>query len=115
LQERRWYLAGTRGTLIADLVRNRMMIREALERGKPERLDFESRTDDNHNGADQAMALDLLAALEGRADFPVTPTESMAAGLTVMAIDRAMEEGAMVDCSTMWARFDAACAGRETA
>ena len=33
LQERRWYLAGTRGTLLADLVRNRLMVRGALDRG----------------------------------------------------------------------------------
>lgn len=116
LQERRWYVAGTEGTLIADLVRNKLMVRHTLHRGKPERLDFETRTADAHNGADQAMALDLLATMEGRAPFPVTPYESMEAGLTVMAIDRAMEARAMIDCAPMWARYDAAKAGaQETA
>lgn len=109
LPERRWYVAGTEGTLIADLVRNKLMIRRALERGKPERIDYGGRTADSHNGADQAMARDLLAALEGRAAFPVTPFESMEAGLTVMAIDRAMDAGAMVDCAPMWAAYDDAC------
>ena len=70
LQERRWYIAGTNGTLLADLVRNKMMVRPALDRRKPERMEWGNRTDDNHNGADQAMAADLRAALEGRADFP---------------------------------------------
>jgi predicted dehydrogenase len=108
LQERRWYVAGADGTLIADLVRNRLMVRRVLDRRKPERIDYASRTDDNHNGADQAMATDLLAALEGRAPFPVTPADSMEAGLTVMAIDRAMETGQMVDCAPMWAAYDEA-------
>ena len=108
LQERRWYVAGTEGTLIADLVRNKLMIRRALDRRKPERIDYASRTDDNHNGADQAMAIDLKAALEGAAPFPVTPHELMEAGLTVMAIDRAQREGALIECAPMWARFDAA-------
>ncbi|HEY5106013.1 MAG TPA: Gfo/Idh/MocA family oxidoreductase [Caulobacteraceae bacterium] len=108
LQERRWYVAGTDGTLIADLVRNKLMIRPALSRRKPERIDYANRTDDNHNGADQAMALDLLATLEGRAPFPVTPYESLEAGLTVMAIDQAMSQAAMIDCAPMWARYDAA-------
>jgi hypothetical protein len=54
------------------------------------------------------MAVDLLAALEGRAGFPVTPQESMEAGLTVMAIDRAMAERQVVDCAAMWAEYDAA-------
>ena len=43
------------------------------------------RTADSHNGADQSMARDLLATLETGATFPVTPWESMEAGLTVMA------------------------------
>jgi predicted dehydrogenase len=108
LQERRWYIAGTNGTLLADLVRNKLMLRRALDRRKPERLEWGNRTDDNHNGADQAMAADLRAALEGRAEFPVTPFESMEAGLTVMAIDRAMEEKRVVDCAPMWEAYDAA-------
>ncbi len=34
LSERRWYLAGAEGTLIADLVRNRLMVRRALNRAQ---------------------------------------------------------------------------------
>jgi predicted dehydrogenase len=108
LAERRWYVAGTEGTLIADLVRNRLMVRRALSRAKPERIDYGGLTADAHNGADQAMAADLLAALEGRAVFPVTPFESMEAGLTVMAIDEAMATGEVLDCRPMWARYDEA-------
>jgi predicted dehydrogenase len=108
LPERRWYVAGTEGTLIADLARNRLMIRRALSRARPERIDFGERTEDAHNGADQAMARDLLAALRDGAPFPVTPFDSLEAGLTVMAIDEAMESGEVLDCRPMWARYDAA-------
>jgi predicted dehydrogenase len=108
LSERRWYLAGAEGTLIADLVRNKLMVRRALHRGKPERIDYGGVTADAHNGADQAMALDLAAALDGERPFPVTPWDSLEAGLTVMAIDRAMAEGAVVDCAPIWAAHDAA-------
>ena len=108
LGERRWYSAGTEGTLIADLVRNKLMVRAAMDKKKPERIDYANRTDDNHNGADQAMATDLLAALEGDATFPVTVHDSLEAGLTVMAIDRAMRERALIDCTAMWEDYDAA-------
>ncbi len=108
LGERRWYIAGTEGTLLADLVRNKLMLRRAMDKGKPERIDYANRTDDNHNGADQAMAKDLLASLETGAKFPVTPYESLEAGLTVMAIDRALDERRIVDCATLWADYDAA-------
>ena len=108
LSERRWYVAGAEGTLLADLVRNRLMVRRALHRGKPERIDYGGLTADAHNGADQAMALDLAAALNGERAFPVTPWESLEAGLTVMAIDRAMEERTLIDCTPMWAAYDEA-------
>ncbi len=108
LPERRWYIAGTEGTLIADLARNRLMIRRALDRRKPERIDYGGVTADSHNGADQAMARDLLATLEKNAPFPVTPFESIEAGLTVMAIDQALEAGTMLDCNAMWAEYDLA-------
>ncbi|MEJ1967584.1 MAG: Gfo/Idh/MocA family oxidoreductase [Rhizomicrobium sp.] len=108
LGERRWYIAGTDGTLLADLVRNKLMFRRALDKAKPERIDYANRTDDNHNGADQAMAKDLLATLETGAPFPVTPWDSMVAGLTVMAIDRAMQERRLVDCAPIWADYDTA-------
>jgi len=111
LTERRWYVAGTEGTLIADLVRNKLMVRRALFRGRPDQIEYGGVTADAHNGADQAMALDLLAAMEGRAAFPVTPNESLEAGLTVMAVDRAMDERQVVDCEPMWARYDAARSG----
>jgi hypothetical protein len=61
------------------------------------------------------MAVDLKSALENRAQFPVTPYESMEAGLTVMAIDRAMLSKQLVDCAPMWARYDAACETRRRA
>ncbi|MBP6546297.1 MAG: Gfo/Idh/MocA family oxidoreductase [Phenylobacterium sp.] len=108
LPERRWYIAGTDATMIADLVRNRLMIRPTLNRQKPERIDYGGVTADSHNGADQAMARDLLATLETGAVFPVTPYDAMEAGLTVMAIDRAMAEGGMVECGEMWGALDEA-------
>jgi predicted dehydrogenase len=108
LSERRWYLAGAAGTLIADLVRNKLMVRRALHRGKPERIEYGGLTADAHNGADQAMALDLAAALDSERPFPVTPWDSLEAGLTVMAIDRAMADRSVIDCAPMWAAYDEA-------
>jgi predicted dehydrogenase len=110
LQERRWYIAGAEGTLLADLVRNKMIFRSALSTAKPERHEWHERTDDNHNGADQAMARDLLATLDKGVEFPVTPYESLEAGLTVMAIDRAMESKQVIECAAMWADYDRSCA-----
>ena len=97
---------GTEGCVIADLVRNKLIARRALDRGRPERVDFAERTFDNHNGADQAMARDLRASLEAQTPFPVSPHDSLEAGLTVMAIDQAMACGGMIDCEPMWRLYD---------
>jgi predicted dehydrogenase len=107
LLERRWYIAGTRGTLLADLVRNRLLFRPSLSRKKPERMEFGALTADLHNGADEAMAEDLRRTLAGEMAFPVTPGESIEAGLTVMAIDQAMAENRVVDMAPIWAELDA--------
>ena len=109
LSERRWYLAGADGALIADLVRNRLMVRRALHRGKPERIDYGGLTADAHNGADQACgARPDGRPGRGRRAVPVTPWDSLEAGLTVMAIDRAMETRELVDCVPMWTAYDEA-------
>lgn len=105
LRERRWYIAGTEGTLIADIDRNKLMWRHALDAGAPVRSNYPLAAHD-HNGADVAMAGDLVAALQGRAAFPVTARQALEAGLTVMAIDKAMTLGQIVDCTEMWRAFD---------
>ncbi|MCE9524150.1 MAG: Gfo/Idh/MocA family oxidoreductase [Alphaproteobacteria bacterium] len=107
LRERRWYVAGTEGTLMADLVRNTLMWRRTLETGQPFRRKYQT-SESDHNGADVAMARDLMAALSGEAEFPVSPFQAIEAGLTVMAIDKAMSIGQVVDCDLMWTTLDAA-------
>jgi predicted dehydrogenase len=108
MTERRWNLIGTEGALMADLSTNRITFRRALSRSPAKEIDFGGLSAESHNGADHAMARDLLAALRGEGAFRVSPWESMEAGLTVMAIDRAMALGEMLDCRPMWAEYDAA-------
>jgi len=107
LRERRWYVAGTEGTLIADLVRNTLMWRRTMETGAPYRKQF-SVSESDHNGADVAMARDLMAALANEAEFPVSPFQAIEAGLTVMAIDKAQALNQVVDCTAMWTTLDSA-------
>ncbi len=107
LRERRWYVAGTEGTLIMDLVRNTLMWRRSLDLSPPYRKQFQV-SESDHNGADFSMARDLIAALENEAEFPVSPFHAIEAGLTVMAIDKALALGQIVDCTAMWTTLDGA-------
>jgi predicted dehydrogenase len=108
LRERRWTIVGTKGTIIAELYRNTLIWRTAPMPAPVQRIEFKEITADGHNGADEAMAADLLAALtDGRA-FPANPDAALEAGLTVMAIDRAAEMGEVVDLNGWWRQLDAA-------
>ena len=92
---------------MADLVRNTLMWRRTLETGQPFRRKYQT-SESDHNGADVAMARDLMAALNGEAEFPVSPFQAIEAGLTVMAIDKALSMGQVVDCGAIWTTLDAA-------
>ncbi|MEQ9518571.1 MAG: Gfo/Idh/MocA family oxidoreductase [Parvibaculum sp.] len=105
LPQRRWYLVGTQGTLEADLVSNRLTFRDALARNAPETATVEGDPLE-HYGSDPAMGRDLAAHLLEGTPFPVKITDAIVAGLTVMAADRAMATGSVVDCGEMWERVE---------
>jgi predicted dehydrogenase len=106
LRERRWMIVGTKGTIIAELYRNKLMWRTAPMPSPVQRVEFETITPDGHNGADEAMAADLLATLHQGRPFPVAPQAALEAGLTVMAIDRAADSSAVVELEDWWRRLD---------
>lgn len=105
LLQRRWYLAGTDGTIEADLVTNRLTWRDALNMEPSEEKAFEARVE-GHYGSDEQMGRDLAAHLLDGAPFPVHVYDALVAGLTVMAIDRAMQTSSVVDCAPLWERLD---------
>ncbi|MEQ8281952.1 MAG: Gfo/Idh/MocA family oxidoreductase [Parvibaculum sp.] len=104
LMQRRWYFAGTGGAMEADLVTNRLSFRDALGMSDPQTEDM-GLGPDAHYGSDPAMGRDLAAHLLEGAPFPVQVHDAMVAGLTVMAVDRAMREGTVVDCGALWERL----------
>jgi len=105
IPQRRWYLAGTDATLEADLVTNRLTFANALGETAPTIETVEGAADE-HFGSDPAMGHDLAAHLLDGAPFPVNVKDAMTAGLTVMAVDRAMETGSVVDCAPLWEKLD---------
>lgn len=103
--QRRWYFAGLNGALEANLVTNRLTFRDAIGVHPPEVQEFPASVE-GHYGSDEQMGRDLAAHLLDGAPFPVRVHDAMVAGLTVMAADRAMREGTVVDCRPLWARLD---------
>lgn len=106
--ERRWQVIGTEGVMTIDLVEHSLILTPSNRSLPVEQRRWRGPAGDSHGGADQAMAHDLVAALEDRAPFPVTVMESLVAGLTVISIDQAMEARSVVDCMPLWRDLDAA-------
>jgi predicted dehydrogenase len=104
--QRRWLLAGTLGTLEADLQENRLLLRDVVSGAEAIRESFEL-DPAGHSGADRAMARDLAAHMLDDRPFPVSAYDALVAGLTVMAVDRSAETGQVVDCQPLWHRLDA--------
>ena len=104
LPQRRWYFAGTAGAMEADLVSDTLQVRDALGLKPAESIPVETGSG-GHDGMDPAMGRDLAAHLLDDAPFPVNAYDAIVAGLTVMAIDRAMRENTVVDCAPMWERL----------
>lgn len=101
LPQRRWYFAGTDGAIEADLVSDHLQVRDALGLKPAQTVPVETGAG-AHEGMDPAMGRDLAAHLLSGAPFPVNAYDAMVAGLTVMAIDRAMAGNTVIDCRPMW-------------
>ncbi len=106
LPQRRWLLAGTAGAIEADLVSDRIIARDARGLAPVETVPVETGSG-AHEGMDPAMGRDLAAHLLTGTAFPVNAYDAMVAGLTVMAVDRTMRQGTVVDCAPLWARLEA--------
>jgi predicted dehydrogenase len=105
IPQRRWYLSGTKATIEADLVSNRLTFADSFLEGEATVETVEGNADE-HFGSDPAMGRDLAAHLLEGAPFPVNVKDAMIAGLTVMAVDKAMKTGSVVDCSALWEKLD---------
>lgn len=109
--QRRWLIAGTRGTLEADLATNRIRVQDIHTQARPEQIDVATGGGEGHYGADQQMGRDLAASLLDGAPFPADLRGALEAGVACMAIDEAQRAGAVVDLAPWWAEFDAAWSG----
>ena len=109
---RRFAVIGRDGMAEGDFIRNyfRVTLSDTGQRViEKERLSDGAQK--GHYGADQAMADDLMGYLRGDlAALPLDVKDALEAGLTAMAMDRARDEGRVVDLSETWAAFDEALA-----
>lgn len=102
--QRRWLIAGIRGTIECDLHTSKLRVQTVY--GASEERDLG--TSDGHAGADPEMGKDLAATVFAGRPFPAQPRAALEAGLTCMAIDEAVHGRQVVDLTAPWRDFDTA-------
>lgn len=105
---RRFTIVGTKGMAEGDFVRGYLQIHDAESGQLVARHDYSFDCDalSMHYGAEEGMAADLTAHFYQGKPLPVSILDGMAAGLTAIKIDEAMQSGHVLDLAPVWDRFD---------
>jgi predicted dehydrogenase len=110
-QFRRFCVIGSKGMAEGDFVRNNFEVHSAASGEKLISRRYEG-VETDHYGADDQMAADIIAHLDGGAPLPVGVLDALEAGLTAIKIDEARRDRKLVFMDRVWERFDAALAGK---
>ncbi|GGD99274.1 oxidoreductase [Aureimonas endophytica] len=113
---RRFCVIGTRGMAEGDFVRAYLNVHEVLSGEKVVANEYSRQTTlSHHYGADEQMAADILAHLQGGAPLPVSTLNALEAGLLALSMDEARTKRTVVDMRPLWDRFDEALQSRRAA
>ena len=99
-QERRFYMCGTKGTIRGNVLNGTLEY-------TPVGWDAKTQTirpieGDDHGGAEEPMALDVLACMLQGAPTPTTLEDGLRASFTCFGIEEARESGAVVNMNAYW-------------
>jgi len=100
IPERRFYVCGTEGTLRADLATSAIEVQRVGWDTQIERLD--TSVEAGHGGGDEVMAKSMVETLLRGAAPLASVGEGIMSAIVAFGIDRAADEGCIVDLYPMW-------------
>lgn len=101
IPERRFYLCGTRGTIRADVMTGRIELRET---GYDKPTEIFDNASGSHGGGDHVLAQGLRDTLLGGKPPLASVDDGTRACIAAFGLDRAMDEGRVVDLTPDWAQ-----------
>lgn len=109
IPERRIYLAGTEGTVRADLIAGTVHYQRIGF--DTELVDISAGVSGGHGGGDPVLCTHLASMMTEDAESLTTLEDGVSSAVVCFAVDEAMESGAVVDLSAMWDRVDQTAIG----
>ena len=109
---RRFAIMGSKGQAEGDFVRNFFKVTDSRTSSRLIDTTYTGTELSVHYGADEQMARDVMSHLTNGAPLPVSVVNALEAGLLALTMDEARRSHSVIDMAPIWARFDAALAGR---
>lgn len=101
IPERRLYMSGTEGTLVAELYSSTLRYRR-LQDSEETTVDFKA---DGHGGGDDFIMRELYATMTTGTPPQCSGEEGLDSAVVALAIDQAAREGQVVDLESIWQRL----------
>ena len=98
--ERRFYVCGTEGTLRADVVARTLEVQRIGWNSKIEKV--QSHDGDGHGGGDEAMGKAMVETMLRGVPPLASCEEGIKSSIVAFGLDRAADEGCVVDLTPMW-------------
>jgi len=105
IPERRMVLIGDRGAIRADVMAGKIEYRKIGWNTPMETVD--ANASGGHGGGDKVLIAELLDVMHGRGEPAATVDDGLASALTCFAVDRAMDDGTVVEADDLWRQVDA--------
>ena len=113
IPERRLYITGTEGTLIAELYSQTLQCRRIGEGEQTQHFSWDG--DQDHGGGDRVIMSEFAATMAEGAPVTCGGAEALRSAVVSLTIERARLEGRVVDLTDTWQRLGLSVAGRDEA
>lgn len=110
-QFRRFAVFGTKAQAEGDFIRGFLKVTDVMTEKRLTEVEYQATALSQHYGADEKMALGVIANVMQDGPVPVSALDALEAGVLALATDDARRARQVIDLRPIWDRYDNALAG----